>query len=172
MTGPSRRDPLGEAVRREAAAWFARLHGPHDDADVARFDAWRAADPAHGIAYDRLTRTAERTAFIGNSEFGRARRLRRAGFLARHPRAGYAAAAMVAAVTLFGIPIGSRYFAASSPTREIADAKPRFTTGIGEVRSVRLADGSQLTIDTASVVRTDFSGSQRQLWLDAGRARF
>ncbi len=172
MTGPSRRDPLGEAVRREAAAWFARLHGPYDDADVARFDAWRAADPAHGIAYDRLTQTSERTAFIGNTEFGRARRLRRAGFLARHPSAGYAAAAGLVAVALFGIPIGSRYFAALSPTREIAAAEPRFTTGIGEVRTVLLADGSRLTIDTASVVRTDFSGSQRQLWLDAGRARF
>ena len=172
MTGRGRRDPLGEAVRREAAAWFARLHGPHDEADVTRFDAWRAADPAHGIAYDRLTQTAERAAFIGNSEFGKARQLRRASFLSRHPRTAYAAAASFAALALFGIPIGSRYFATSWPTRETAAAEPRFTTRIGEVRTVFLADGSRLTIDTASVVRTDLSGSQRQLWLDAGRARF
>ncbi|MBS0420049.1 MAG: FecR domain-containing protein [Proteobacteria bacterium] len=47
-----------------------------------------------------------------------------------------------------------------------------FETGIAERRSVRLADGSQLSLDAASRVEIRFLPQQRDLRLISGRARF
>jgi transmembrane sensor len=46
----------------------------------------------------------------------------------------------------------------------------RYATGIGEVRTEVLPDGSRMTIDTASTVVGDFSGAGRRLRLVDGRA--
>jgi transmembrane sensor len=45
-------------------------------------------------------------------------------------------------------------------------------TPIGEIRTLRLADGSTVTLDTDTILRTRFSASDRRLSLLRGRARF
>ena len=48
----------------------------------------------------------------------------------------------------------------------------RLATPIGEIRTVKLPDGSLVTLDTGTVLRWRFSGSARRLALLRGRARF
>ncbi|ROR13358.1 ferric citrate uptake sigma factor regulator FecR [Erwinia sp. JUb26] len=43
-----------------------------------------------------------------------------------------------------------------------------YSTGTGEMRSVRLSDGSQMTLNTASAVQVEFTGSQRTVHLQRG----
>ena len=52
------------------------------------------------------------------------------------------------------------------------DTRPSIATRIGEVRPVRLADGSRLLLDTDSEVRLDFTASRRHVEMVRGRARF
>jgi ferric-dicitrate binding protein FerR (iron transport regulator) len=46
-----------------------------------------------------------------------------------------------------------------------------FTTQVGEIRAVALADGSRITLDTRTSVRVAFSQGMRRFILDDGRAR-
>ncbi|MGC1305442.1 MAG: DUF4880 domain-containing protein, partial [Caulobacteraceae bacterium] len=43
-----------ERLRRQAAAWFARMHAPDADRYRFAFRAWVTRDPRHGDAYERL----------------------------------------------------------------------------------------------------------------------
>jgi transmembrane sensor len=47
-----------------------------------------------------------------------------------------------------------------------------FVTGIGEVRTVHLEDGTQVVLSGATTVRTSFSPDQRQIFLTGGKASF
>jgi len=48
----------------------------------------------------------------------------------------------------------------------------RFTTAVGDIRTVRLSDGSSVTLDTTTVVTAAYSAKMRRLNLLRGRARF
>ncbi|QPF72370.1 iron dicitrate transport regulator FecR [Roseateles sp. DAIF2] len=48
----------------------------------------------------------------------------------------------------------------------------RHATARGQRESVRLADGSQLTLNTATTLRTAVSEAAREVWLDRGEAFF
>ena len=48
----------------------------------------------------------------------------------------------------------------------------RFTTAVGERQTVKLPDGSELTLNTDTVVRTRADGSRRLVYLDKGQAYF
>jgi transmembrane sensor len=47
-----------------------------------------------------------------------------------------------------------------------------YETALGEIRTISLADGSTVILDTASLLRVQLSGGERRLDLDRGRARF
>src|SRR3546814_18419265 len=47
-----------------------------------------------------------------------------------------------------------------------------YATGLGERRVVMLDDDSRLSLDANTRVRVKYSRAGRQLWLEAGRARF
>ena len=47
-----------------------------------------------------------------------------------------------------------------------------YRTGVGERRTVALADGSRVELNTASVVRVDYSRQGREVWLQEGEALF
>jgi len=48
----------------------------------------------------------------------------------------------------------------------------QYQTVIGQVSTVTLPDGSELTLNTATTVRIDFTGKERQVWLQSGEAFF
>lgn len=157
-------------ARREANDWLVRVQ-LSDAFDRDAFEAWRSADPANAAAYDDLIQDLTISAPLADTEMVRTAELRRASFLERNPGAGYAIAASVAAMLLAGTGVSLReagYWGASTA----ASQDTLYATRVGEVRTITLADGSRVTLDTDSILRVAFTSSERAVRLDAGRARF
>jgi len=164
-------DVQAETLRLDAAAWFARMRGPNALAHQAEFDRWRGGRPDRQAAYDRLLRRWDEAGVLSMSRsdlgLGHARARRRPA------RARWAAGAIFAGATL-GMVI---YLAPARP--DWFDAWPvpsawsqRLSTSVGEIRTVKLPDGSAVTLDTGTVLRWRISASARKLALLRGRARF
>ena len=157
-------------ILNAAGDWLARRGRPTSQQEDAQFAAWLAADPRHAAAYAEVQRGMAEGGLLVLSEVGRTRKLERAPFFMRHKT--QMAAASLGIVVLMGIgTVGlwrqSSPFAIVSPARAAT-----YETRRGEIRTVSLADGSQLTLDTATRVRVSLSGSERRVSLERGRVRF
>ena len=146
-----------DPVVRQAIAWWARLQsGLADARDRESCSAWLAEDPAHRLAWDRLQsigRDARRvppalahTAL--NAPASRGRRAVLRGALA------------LAGVTATGW-TGYRH---APWQRLVAD----FSTRVGERRSLALADGLRVTLNSDTAVRVNVSGNTRGIDLLRG----
>lgn len=147
-------------IRTRAAEWLERRECEGwSEADQNVLDAWLAASPANLVAYlrvydiweraDRLTALrgsppAERAAWFATDVFKRT-------------------VAVLVAVALLG---AAAAFYLSRPREQV------YATAIGEHRTIALADGSQIELNTNSVLRVLNNGAQRQAWLDKGEAYF
>jgi len=154
---------LPDPVSLEAADWFARLRAADGDADRAAFEAWYAADPRHAETYDRLVRRWDQTAFLAGSTMVRERDLSRARSRWADRRHVAAVAAVAAVLSLGGYTMLHR----QAPPAAIQRLVSRDT----EIRSVTLADGTHVTLDSASAVRVP-GGDSPAFVLERGRARF
>lgn len=159
-----------EAIDDVAIAWCMRFHdAPLSPQDQEELTAWLASDPEHGARLERARGlwdgfddhahapellTLRRQA-LGAVQQAGARRWT-AGPI---PRAGWlaAAAAVLLAIGLLAI--------LHTPSRY-------YETGVGERRTVILADGSTMTLDADTGVRVRFTDDRRELTLDHGRASF
>ncbi len=163
MTAP-RKTPVHE----EAMAWRVRREaGGLAPEDRAAFDAWLEAAPEHREAYD------------GVDEFWAA-----AGQLGAHPR--YAALrerteaavdrervgrrAIAAGIAAAVIGLGGLGLYLEIAPKPLADQS--FRTAVGQQATVSLPDGSQLTLNTDTVVRTRADEDRRLVYLDKGQAFF
>ena len=145
---------LDETTREEAATWFAALRrGPMAVEERQAFDAWRA-DPRKQAALDGM-----------HELWGEVSAVRELGVAAPAPRpslgrmaAGIAAGAVLTAgvLTLAVNPPGGH----------------RLRTDVGEQRTIQLADGSRVMLDTGSHIRVRFSGDRRAVELTSGQAMF
>jgi len=155
------RSPIDAAIVRQAAEWLVKLwSGTASDADRAASMAWRSQHPDHERAWQRLCcpgrelqnlpSAIARHALLerDSPDVGRRKTLRALGLAALIGSAGYTI---------------SR---AQPWQRMVADHHTR----IGETRRLVLADGSQLTLDTASAVDVHFYDTRRLLALRAGAA--
>jgi transmembrane sensor len=162
-----RRNHKTDPARDEAIAWrLRRERGALSASEAEAFAQWLAAAPEHPEAY------------AAADEFWQG-----AGELARHPlfeqtreRAARAsegvftrrramAAALAAAVGLGAL--GA--YVQLSP-RRLADQS--FRTAVGQQATVTLPDGSQVTLNTDTVVRTRSDEGRRLVYLDKGQAFF
>jgi len=168
MTEPDERG-IPTRVHDDAGRWLARLQGDVPP-DVERdFDAWLKADPLHRRAYDQAARAWRDSMMLADSEVGRTRKLGRAPFLMRrstHVGAAGLGLAVVLGLATVGVVRQDGPFALVSPAEAAT-----YRTAIGEIRTIRLADGSQVTLDTATIVRVSFTTGSRRLALERGRAR-
>ena len=151
-----------DAVREEAVAWLARLRSGASDADHAAFEQWYAGDPRHADTYDALLDSWEETRLSALTPAGQSRR----PIPPRHtwPRAAAAAAAVLLLIVA-GITF-TRFNDKAGPPQVALVSR------VGEIRTVTLADGSRVTLDTDSIVRADFDRRERRIRLEKGRARF
>jgi len=161
---------IPRATRDAAGDWLARRQEPARP-DVERaFAVWMAADPRHRIAYQQAERHWQDSRLLVDSDVGRTRKLVRAPFLMR--RSTHVAAASLGVVVLLGIG-GVGLLRYGSPLGLVSPAQAAtYETVLGEIRTISLADGSQLTLDTATRVRVTLSASERKVSLERGRARF
>ncbi len=144
------------SVMEEATEWFVRLHeSPGDDLWRPQFDAWRAADPAHGAAYERVQRLWGASAHLPALTHWPMRQDRRAMLAGL---AGLGGGALI-------LTAGGRLALGPHP---FAD----YRTRAGEVLQVTLRDGSGVTLSTATALAVDFTRTRRRLRLLDGEAWF
>src|SRR5687767_2251255 len=88
-------------VRAEAAAWVARLHGPHRTPEVeAGFRRWVDEDPERARAVELITDTWEKSARLRRRPFEEVKSWERPGFRMRFSHAAVAVAAIVAVAVI------------------------------------------------------------------------
>lgn len=161
------RDEVDARRMAEAAAWRIRLTEAGVTGSSA-FEMWLAADPANEIAWRRVATGWDLFGELASSpELLEARRgalgrARDAGRQRWRPRRLLGVAAAAAAIAALAVGLLSWQLAQPDVYR----------TGLGERRTVTLADGSRLSLDAATEVRVKYSRQTRDLWLESGQARF
>jgi len=165
-------DSPADIARREAAAWIVRMQGA--DAEMARldFERWRARDPLNRRTYAEMERISRLARRLGETGLGRdyqRKGLSRGFFAAPGLRVAFAT---VLVLVLAGV--GALYFerAPVVPAGAGVAAATPVATAVGEIHSVRLADGTMVTLDTDSAIEPEFSAMARRVRLVRGRARF
>ncbi|MGE5565861.1 MAG: FecR family protein [Parcubacteria group bacterium] len=157
-----------------AAAWFARQRaGDMTPAETAELDAWLDADPEHRAALDALHRAWERAELARHDPeilAWRERALKRPSGWRRWVTGRAVAAALMVAVlgagatwgvTSTGLLTGYWRFSAQE-----------FHTDHGQRATFTLPDGSKVTLNTDSQLRTRAADGKRLVYLDRGQAFF
>jgi transmembrane sensor len=161
-----------EDIERTAAAWLARRDGtqwlPKDEREL---QAWLNEQAAHRVAWLRLQaawlRADQMRALADLPDLpsdelpgGDARPQAQAR---THRRSAMGAAAAVA-----GLAVGALlWFAARAPGSE-----ERYSTPVGGLKAIALADGSRVTLNTRTRARAVVNERERKVWLDEGEAFF
>lgn len=173
------------SVDDQAAAWFAYLRSGHDtETGRAQFSAWLREDPSHAGAYVTIKEAWEAFAEIDQVED----RLTASSAIPEHaePQQRHwrrpamqswrmAAAAMVTVMIGLGVAAGALYaMLEPRPAEPLAIAQVEtlhFETGIGQIETLSLPDGSVVTLsgDTRMEVRL---GETRDVVLSTGQAYF
>jgi len=157
-----RREIAADEVDMRAAAWLERRDCENwGEADQATLDAWLAQSLAHRVAYWRLKDAWTRTERISVLRGAPAPiREKHSAFFKMFGRG----AAIVCAVLVSGALI---YKYAYSPNDEWT-----YSTPLGGHETVRLGDGSQVELNTDTVIRVANEANPRKIWLDKGEAYF
>jgi len=178
-------DKLNVQICDEAAQWLVEFRtGDIDPTGRQRFDEWVRTSPEHLRAFIEMTALWEEAGQVdarrhfdvetlisqvqaeGNvvpleRRFQEQDEALASSTRGRRTRARWAAAAAVAGLMGVGSLIGLRLL-----------GQPTYTTDVGEQRSLRLADGSTVTLNSRSRVRVEFTDSQRTVELLEGQALF
>ncbi len=141
----------------EAAGWLMRLHaGAVSDAERAACERWRRRSPAHASAWARAEQLMDKLGGLPPALAMPA--------LDRPGRPARRAATARLALLLAGVPAGWAAWRLA-PWPEWTAAHH---TAAGERRELRLADGSRVTLNTASAIDVRFDAAQRVVLLRAG----
>jgi transmembrane sensor len=151
----------------EACEWLARLERGLDDQEELKLHEWLSADPKHVTAFmaaaelwDRLG-SLSRLADLFPKPATRATR--------RGPvLLAMAASALLAMVGAFMVFQRSGPVSGLGAAIVVSEYQQQFETAIGEHSTIRLPDGSELTLNTNSRVRAEFDQHRRTLRLDRG----
>ena len=157
--------PRGSA--RSAAEWFAVMRGPGADSERAAFEDWRKS-AANADAYARIEATWDDSRFLANRPVGRGRDLSRAR--RKMPPAALLAAGIGLLTLLSASLIAQQveWLGASTEARRTALPMAAGRT----VKTIRLADGSRVTLDRGAELRDFSTADERRFMLVRGRARF
>lgn len=149
-----------------AVDWLMRRsRGPLSDAEVEAFEAW-LAHPENRQAYEEVEWLWAATGEAEGQPRVEARRRWVLQSVERGPARRAIAAALLAAV------IGAGGLGAYSLSGPKPLATQSFRTAVGQQATVTLPDGSEVTLNTDTVVRTRADGEKRLVYLDRGQAFF
>lgn len=147
---------------KNASEWFARTRsdsvGEHDDRKLAE---WLATNPSNERDYE----VAE-IVWQLSGELKGDPQIDRLTFPAR--RAATVLIRMGAAVVIAGAALVLLYFGTAFKSSFTAT----YSTAVGQQRTIMLPDESRVFLNTATVVRVDYTARRRSIWLDAGEATF
>jgi transmembrane sensor len=161
-------------IRKHALAWLAWVDAEHDCAERQnRFEAWLCADARHREAYSRLERSWRRAD-------GLSQLIRPDGTLDHETLVEYGLESagsaawrklwqwpqwIVAAVATGLIAVGFWATLARPPWQD-------YSSALGSVRKVLLADGTTVTLNTDSEIQASISRTHRDVKLIRGEALF
>lgn len=144
-------------VEEIAAAWLAREDRGLSAVEAEALAAWLEQAIAHRIGYLRLRAAWRRADRLAALKAPRAAKV--APYL--QPRIAIAAGLLTAVLC------GGSYFAwLHLQNRNV------YTTGIGRMQTVRLADGSRMELNTDTHLHAAVTDTERTVTLDAGEAYF
>lgn len=150
------KDARDDRIEQEATAWLARLRAGGRQ-DLEAFEDWYAADADHADAYDRVLDSWQTMNELSQSP---------AAPVGALDWRRLAALAAIFIVALLGLGL------LTMRHKSEVNAPIALETRAGEIRTVALADGSRMTLDTESLVHATFDAEQRKVELLRGRARF
>ncbi len=164
--------PVGVAdLDQVAERWVVRLRAADcSEEERKAFERWRAADPRH----DRAHRAAQAlwSGLAGLAEDPQMQAWRRQAqrssqdaLHARRRRGLLFAGAGALAAGVLGVALLPQWWPGSAPAE-------RYITARGEQRSIVLADGSQLQLNTETVLQVRMGRRARELVLEQGEAIF
>lgn len=152
-------------IDNEAAVWTWRLDSEElTAAERGQLDAWLRADIRHRLAFEELRSTwtvldrlAERAGEARIAAFARPQPRR------SFPRRRYWQAAAAAVLV---IALGAALWVARRSAMVV------MSTAVGQQRHVTLADGSQLTLNTNTLLAVRLTPQRRDIYLRRGEAHF
>ena len=157
---------LFERQPRTAEDWVVRLGRPEvSPRDLNAFEAWLDADPRHLDDYNALKAMVRESQALRDEFVGDLNLIPRAAKGRRRPRA-------VWLVPALGSLVAAAVVVVIWPARDPMAGATTYQTAIGEIREVALADGSRVTLDTATTLRARLDGPVRRVALDKGTAYF
>lgn len=157
-----------------AAEWFAlKRSGEMTAEQILAFQRWLAASPDHGAAWEEAEQSWAMAGLLRQDPEllllrGEARK---AYPPFRQPMIALGAAAALALAVFAGITAAPSAPGIGPPAIH-ARQQQTFRTGVGQRTTVTLSDGSVVTLDTDTVLRTSDAGRERRMYLDRGRAFF
>lgn len=172
MSARDRQDHRSAATA-EAVGWVVRLQDDATSAsDRERFEAWLAAAPTHAAAYADVaafwkgldTLSSEDIREIEQAVEERAGASGDARHSSRRRRRQLRVAALAAC--LAAVTAGAWWLA------EALHWSADYRTAVGEHRTVTLADGSTMEMNTDTAVSVKFSTEARRIMLHGGEAMF
>ena len=143
---------------QQAANWVIRLNeGNLSEREQQQFERWKAADPRHGAAFERLQ------GFVGRLQALRPQQapVQAALEAARVRRRNPAGRVLLGLLVALPVALALRVY---PPSYLLADQR----TAPAQWQQVNLEDGSQLTLSGNSAVDLSFNGEQRQVRLLRG----
>lgn len=163
-------DPDEQSIREAAAEWAIYLSGSEPDAARQKaLQQWLRSDPRHAEALAFAQRTWEVLGTLPNEHRTThpvplpTKQLAPATRHSVRPRQWAIAACLLLLLGGLGLNQGEHLMLPL-----LADHR----TSSGEVRHLTLPDGSEVTLDSGSAIRLDYSDQQRQVKLLAGTAIF
>lgn len=146
------------ALRAQAAAWVARLHGPNRREEVeGGLRRWLAESPEHAAAFEWMTDTWEKSARLRRRPTERVASWHKIGFRVSFSRAAVATMAVAALAVL-----GTIFYLHSDAV----------VTAVGEQRTLTLEDGTRVYLNTNSRAVVHYDKTLRQVNLEKGEALF
>jgi transmembrane sensor len=157
-----------DAIRDQAIAWRMRREaGSLPPAEAEAFHAWLAQAPEHQDAYAAADELWSASGELERHPlFAQTREWAERGSRTTHiTRRAMAAAFVAVAIGLGGVGVYLQVM-----PKPLVDQS--FRTAVGQQATVTLPDGSQLTLNTDTVVRTRADEGRRLVYLDRGQAFF
>lgn len=160
-----------DSVSRTAALWVAKMDSGELDTDEQRaLNEWIALDPTHKAELIRLAKLWDKMSDIGQREAGReslsdnspVKRQKRSKF--REFALKTAACLAIALAIPTAVYVQERSSALST--------NGHFLTEVGQQQNLELADGSEVFLNTNTVIDVDYTLDRRVINLLKGEANF
>lgn len=149
-----------EGIEAQAADWLARLDRGLTREEEAVFQEWKAADVEHRITFLQMKASWQRADVLAQKQPA-------VPASYRLPSIPSLKAMAIAAALLLGVGL------VVSLRPAMHDVPPqRFETAVGGQRSLNLADGTHVELNTDTVIHAAITRQARTVTLDRGQAYF